>query len=177
MEAHQQLGRGAGGAARLDPARSIGGGEERLRPGRVVAIHERCLGAVDRHRLGVRGEAGHADAQLFRLLDRALEQHAAAAHRGTDGAGHRIGPGIGGDAHRRLDLVEAERDRDGGIGRQLQRVVLGIGDVRLVAGRTALPHLRIGEGDLQRRHLRDHRHELGRRHAARQPLEPARAAR
>ena len=83
----------------------------------------------------------------------------------------RVGPRVGRDAHRRLDLVEAERDGDGGIGRELKRVVLGIGDMRLVAGRPTLSHLRIGEGDLQRRHLRDDRDQLGGRHAARQPFE------
>ena len=52
---------------------------------------------------------------------------------------------------RRLDLVEAEGHRGRRVGRELQRIVLGVGDVRLVAGRLARPHLRIGEGDLHAR--------------------------
>ena len=84
MEAHQQLGAGAGGAAHLDAARGIGGGEEGLGPGRVVAVDEGALGAVDRDRLGIGGEAGHADLQLLRLLAGALEQRPRAADRGAD---------------------------------------------------------------------------------------------
>ncbi len=51
--------------------------------------------------------------------------------------------------HSRLDLVESECDRGRGIGSHLQRVVLGIGHVRLITGRLAGAHLAVGEGDLE----------------------------
>ena len=55
--AHQALGARARGEAHLEPARGVAGGQERLRPGRVVAVDEDLLGAVDRDRLGVRRQA------------------------------------------------------------------------------------------------------------------------
>ena len=169
VEAHQQLGACARGAAHLDAARGIGRGEKGLRPRRVVAVDEALLGAVDRDRLGIGGEAGHADPELLRLFARALKQRPPASDRGADRAGDGVRPGIARDPHRRLDLVEAERDRGRGVRRHLQRIVLGVGHVRLVAGRLARAHLAVGEGDLERRQLRHHLGELGRRHAVRKP--------
>ena len=93
--------------------------------------------------------------QFLRLLARTLEQRAPAADRGAHRAGQRIGPGIARDPHRRLDLVEAEGHGGCGIGRELQRIVLGVGHMGLVARRLARPHLGIGEGDLERIQLRD----------------------
>ena len=78
--AHQALGARARGEAHLEAARGVAGGQEGLRPGRVVAVDEDLLGAVDRDRLGVRRQAAHAELELGALLDRALRQRA----RGRD---------------------------------------------------------------------------------------------
>ena len=97
------------------------------------------LGAVDRHRLGIGGEARHADPQFLGLLAGALEQRAPAADRGADSTGDGVGPGIARNPHRRFDLVKAEGHGGGGIGRELQRIVLGVGHMGLVARRLAAP--------------------------------------
>ena len=81
---------------------------------------------------------------------------------GADGAGERVRPGVAGDALRGLDLVEAEADGDRGVGGELERVVLGVGDVALVSRRAAGAHLRVGEGDLERGEVADDLGEPGR---------------
>ena len=172
VEAHQELGAGAGGRAHLDAARGIGGGEERLRPGRVVAVDEGAFRAVDRDGLGVGGEARHGDLQLLGLLAGALEERAPAADRGADRAGERVRPGV---ARRRASSSRSRRSRAptaiAASAASCSGIVLGVGHVRLVAGRAARAHLRIGEGDLQRREVADHLGELGRRQAVREPHE------
>ena len=90
VDAHQQLAAGARGAARLEAAAGIGRDQEGLRPGRVVAVDEGALGAVDRHGLGVGGEPGQRQAQLLGLLDRALHQRVAAGDRRADLAADRV---------------------------------------------------------------------------------------
>ena len=169
MEPHEQLRPRPRRAAHLDAARGIGRREKGFRPRRVVAIDEALLGAVDGDRLGVRREPGHADPEFLRLLARALKQRPPASDRGPDRACKRIRPSISRDSHRRLDLVESECDRGRGIGSHLQRVVLGIRHVRLIAGRLARAHLAVGEDDLERGELGDDFGELGRRHAAGEP--------
>ncbi len=56
------------------PQGRVADGEERLEPRGVVTIGEHLLGAVDRHRLGVRDQAAHTEFQLAGLLHRALRQ-------------------------------------------------------------------------------------------------------
>ena len=147
------IGRSTRGAAHLDAAAGIGAGQERFRPRRVIAIGEGFLGAIDRDGFGIGGEARHADLQFLVLFARTLEECPPAPDRGTDRASQGIRPGVAGDAHGGLDLVEAEGDGSGGIGGQLQRVVLGVGDMALIAGGLPRAHLREGEGKLDRLYL------------------------
>ena len=165
VDAHQQLAAGAGGAARLEAAAGIGRDQEGLRPWRVVAVDEGALGAVDRDRLGVGGEAVQGQAQLLGLLDRALHQRVAAGDRRPHLAADRVQPGIARDPHGGLDLGEAQPHRGRGVGRHLQRVVLGVGDVGLVGGLAPRAQLRLREGQLDRVQPAHHVGELGRGHA------------
>ena len=168
---HQQFRAGAGSAAHLDAARGIGRRQECFRPGRIVPVDESALRAVDRNRFSIGGEAGHADFQFFRFLAGALEERTGAADRTADAARNRIRPGVSRHAHRRLDLVETERHGDRCIGGKLQRIILGVGDMRLVARGTPGPHLGIGKGDFQRVELGDDFGELRRRQAVADPDE------
>ncbi len=77
--AHQRLRPRARREAHLDAARRVGRAEERLRPGRVVAVGEDRLGAVHRERLGVRHEPLDRELEVAALLDRALRHHAGPA--------------------------------------------------------------------------------------------------
>jgi len=142
---------------RQNAARGVSRCEKSLRPGRIVAVDKTLLRAIDRHGFGIGCKPGHADFQLFGFLDRALEQNAA-ADCGAHGAGQRIGPAIAGHPHRRFDLIEAQLCGDGGVGSQLQRVVLGVRDMGLVPRPAARPQLGLGECQLEggqhARHLR-----------------------
>ena len=105
--AHQRLGAGAGGEAHLDAARGVRRAEECLRPGRVVAVDEDRLGAVDRERLRVGDEAADRELEVAALLDRALGHHARAPGLRADEERDRVQRRVAGDADGRLDLGEA----------------------------------------------------------------------
>ena len=70
-----------------------------------------------------------------------------------------------GDPHGGLDLREAQPDGGRRIGRHLQRIVLGIGNVGLVCGLAPRAQLRLREGQLDRVQPAHHVGELGRGHA------------
>ncbi len=150
MEAHEQLGACSRRAPHLDAARGIGSGQKGLRPRRVIAIDKGLFRAIHRNCLGVGGESGHGDAQLFRLLARTLEQRAPSPHGGTDGACQRVRPCIARYPHGGLDLVDLECYCGCRVSRELQGIILGIGHVRLVARCLPRAHLGIGESDLER---------------------------
>ncbi len=176
--AHQHLGAGAGGEARLQPARGVAGREERLRPRGVVAVHEDLLGAVDGDRLRVGGEPAHAELELGRLLDGALGERPGARDLAADEQGERVGGGVPQDGDGRLELPEAVRDGRGGIGGDQQRMVDPVRDVRLDGGRAAHSHLLHRLEDLDRRQEREHLRDLGGRHARDEPRDlPARDGR
>ena len=168
MEAHQKLGRRAGGATHLDAARSVGRRKPGLRPGRVVAVDEGAFRTVDGDGLGIGGEACHADLELLGLLAGALKERTGAADGGADAAGQRVRPGIPRDPHGRFDLVEPQGNGDGRVSAQLQWIVLGVGDMGLITRCLAGAHLGVGEGDLHRVELGHDLCQLRGCHASRQ---------
>ena len=155
--AHQALGARAAGEAHLQAARGVAGGEEGLRPRRVVAVDEDLLRAVDRDRLGVRRQPAQPELELRPLLDRALRQRAGGRHLRADQQRQRVGGRVAQHRHGRLELAEAERHGRGGVGGEQQRVVDAVGDVRL--DRRRPPHA----------HLGHRRQQLDRRRAAPAP--------
>ena len=167
--AHQRLGAGAGGEPHLDAARGVGGAEERLRPGRVVAVDEDLLGAVDRQRLGVGDEAVDRELEVAPLLDRALGHHAGPARLRADEERDRVQRRVAGDADGRLDLGEAARRRLGRVGREQRRALLQVRHVRLVRRRAAGPQLLEREHQLDRVEQAGDARELRRRQATREP--------
>ncbi len=169
--AHQALGPGAAGEAHLEAARGVAGGEEGLRPRRVVAVHEDLLRAVDRDRLGVRRQPAQPELELRPLLDRALRERAGRghlrAHQQRQGVGRRVAQH--GDG--RLQLAEAERHGRGRVGREQQRMVDAVGHVRLDRRRPPHAHLGHRRQQLDGREQRQHLGDAGRRHAAHQARE------
>ena len=116
MKPHEQFGTGARRAAHLDAARGVSRRQKSLGPRRVVTIDESFFGAIDRHRLGIGGEARHADLQFLGLFARTLEQGAPAAHGSSHGAGQRVRPGIAGNPHRGFDFIKTKGHRGRRIG-------------------------------------------------------------
>lgn len=165
MEAHQEFRARAGGCTRLDAARGVRGGEEGLRPGRIVAVDETVLRAVDRKGLRVGGKAREADPEFLGLLDGALKERLAGADGQSDHAGKRARPGVARHPDCGLDFVEAELHGGGRISGQLQRVILGVGDMGLVAGLAAGPQLRLGKSQFQEIEMAENLCKLRRRHA------------
>ena len=90
-------------------------------------------------------------------------------HRRADQAGHRVARRVGQHRDGGLDLAEAERGRGGGVGREQQRVVQPVGDVRLVARRAAAAQLGHGQAELGGPEQGQHPGELGRGGARGQP--------
>ena len=131
---HQRLGAGAGREAHLDAAAGVRGSEERLRPGRVVAVVERLVRAVDRERLGVRHEALDGEPEVEALLHRALRHHAGAPGLRTDQQRHGIQRRVARHPDGRLAFGEAAQRSLGGVGGEQRRVLLEVRDVRLVGG-------------------------------------------
>ncbi len=96
--AHQRFRARARCETHLDTAAGVGRGEERLRPGRVVAVREGLVGAVHRERLGVGDESLDREPQIEALLDRALRHHAGAPRLRADEQGHGIERRVARDA-------------------------------------------------------------------------------
>ena len=161
--AHQRLRAAAARDPHLEPAGGVGRAEERLGPGRVVAVDEDLLGAVEADGLGVGGEPPQAELELERLLDRALRERAGGADLRADEHRERVGRRVGVDRHGGLDLAEAVGDRGRGVGGEQQRVVEPVGDVRLVARRPAHAHLAHRHLQLDRAQQGDDAGELLRR--------------
>ena len=155
----------------LIPRDAYAEARKRLRPGRVVAVDEHRLGAVDRERLRVRGDALDRELQRPPLFDRALRQHARPPGLGADEDRHRVQRRVARDADRRLDLGETARRRLGGVGREQRRVLLQVRDVRLVRRGTAGAQLLQGEHHLDGIEQRDHARQPRRRQPARKPDE------
>ena len=131
--AHQRLGAGAGREAHLDAARGVRRCQKRLRPGRVVAIDKRALGAIDRKRLGI-GDRPLIASGGPSFLDRALGQHAGAARLRADQHRQRVQRRKARDADRRLELGKAARRRLGRVGRQQRRARLRLVTCAWLAG-------------------------------------------
>ena len=129
---HQRLRAAAGREPHLHAPRGVGGGEECLRPRRVVAVDEHRLRAVHRQRLGVRHEPLHGQLEIAAFLDRALRHHAGAAGLRADEQRDRVERRVAGDSDRRLELGEAARRRLGGVGGEQGGALLEVRDVRLV---------------------------------------------
>ena len=55
-----------------------------------------------------------------------------------------------------INLIKTQGHGDGGIGGELQGVVLGVGDMALIAGGTPGAHLGIGKGDFERGQVAHH---------------------
>ncbi len=169
--AHQRLRAGAGGEAHLDAARRVGGAEKRLRPGRVVAVHEDGLGAVDRERLGVGDEPADGELEVPPLLDGALRHHPRAPGLGADEERDRVQRRIAGDSDRRLDLGEPAPSRLGRVRREQRGALLQVRDVRLVGGRPPRSELLQREHQLDGVEEADHAGELRGGEATREPDE------
>ena len=174
---HQRLRAGAGREAHLHAARRVRRAEERLRPGRVVAVDEHRLGAVDGERLGVGDEAADRELEVASLLNRALRHHAGATGLRADENRERVQRRVARDADRRLDLGEPAAGGLGRVGGEQRRALLQIGDVRLVARVSARAQLPKREHQLHGVEQPDHARELRRRQAARQPARARRAGR
>jgi len=162
---HQHLGARARGHPHLHAAGGVRGGQERLRPGRVVPVGEDLLGAVERDGLGVGGKPAHAELQFDGFFHRALDEHTLGRHGRADQARDRVARRVGEDRNGRLDLTEAEARRGRGVRGEQQRVIEPVGDVRLVARRAAGAQLGHRDAELGRREQGEHAGELGRRGA------------
>ena len=136
--------------------------------GRVVAVHEHGLGAVHRQRLRVGDEPLDRELEVAPLLDRALGHHAGAAGLRADEDRDRVQRRVARDADRRLHLGEAARGRLGGVGGEQRRVLLQVGDVRLVGRGPPRAQLLQREHQLDRVEPRDHACEPRRCQAARE---------
>ena len=159
--AHERLRAGPRGEPNLDAAGGVGRGQESLRPGRVVAIMESLLGAVDGQGLGVGGQARQGQLQAERLFHGALGQGRAPSGLGTDEQGQGVEGGVAGDADRGLQLGEAPFHRLGRVGGQQGRILLAVGHVGLVGGGPAGPHLLQGHHHFHGVEPVDHLHDLG----------------
>ena len=169
--AHQRLGAAAGGEAHLHAPRRVRGGEKRLRPGRVVTVHEHGLGAVHRQRLRIGDEPLDRELEVAALLDRALRHHARPAGLRADQDRDRVQRRVAGDADRGLHLGEAARRRLGGVGGEQRRVLLQVRDVRLVGRGPPRAQLLEREHQLDGVEPGDHAREPRGRQPAREPDE------
>jgi len=138
---HLHFGAGARCEAHLQAARGIGRSEESLGPGGVVTVDEHGLGAIDRHRFGICGDAAHAELQLCGFFQRALRDHAAAAGLRADQEAQGREWGIARHADRVLHLREAVEAGLSAIGRDEYGIVLQVRHVTLGGGGAARPHL------------------------------------
>ena len=159
--AHQGLRARPRGKSHLDAAGGVGRGQKGFRPGRVVAVVEGLLGAVDREGLGVGGQPQQGQLQAEGLLHGALGQGRAPPRLGTDEQGQGVEGGVAGDTDRGLQLREAPFHRLGRVGGQQGRVLLAVGHVGLVGGRPAGPHLLQGHHHFHGVEPVDHLHDLG----------------
>ena len=167
--AHERLRAAAGGEAHLDAARGVGGGEQRLRPGRVVAVHEDRLGAVDGERLRVRHEPLDGELEVPPLLHGALGHDAGSAGLRADEDRERVQRRVARHTDRRLDLGEAAQGRLGGVGGEQGRVLLQVRHVGLVGGAAARAQLLQREHQLDRVEQRDDAREARRCEPAGEP--------
>ena len=164
---HQRLGARAGGEAHLDAARGVRRAEERLRPGRVVAVREDRLRAVHGERLRVGHEPADRELEVAPLLDRALGHHARSPGLRPDEERERVERRVARDADGGLELVEPAPRGLGGVGREQGRALLEIRHVRLVAGVAAGAQLLERHHQLHRVEHPDDAGELRRRQAPR----------
>ena len=81
---HLHLRAGARGEPHLDAPGGVGRGQERLRPGGVVTVDEHRFGAVHRDRLGIGGDAAHAEFEFGGLFEGTLGQRHALADLAAD---------------------------------------------------------------------------------------------
>ncbi len=173
--AHQALGSRPRGEAHLEPARGVARGQERLRPGRVVAVDEDLLRAIDRDRLCVRREAAHAELELQALLDCALRERARRGHLPSDEQRDGVERRVAQQRHRRLELAEAQRHGARRVRCEQERMIDAVGDVGLDRRRAAHAHLLHRREQLDGREESEHARELRRRHARREARDlPAR---
>ena len=168
---HQCLGAAARGETHLYAAGRVGGGEQRLRPRRVVAVDEDGLGAVNGERFRIGDEALDRELEVPPLFHRALRQHAWApglrAHEDRD----RVQRRVAGDANRGLDLGEAARGSLSRVCCEERRALLQVRHVRLVGRPPPRAQLLERKHQLDRVEHRDDAREPGRRQPARQPDE------
>lgn len=169
--AHEGLAARSGGAAHLHAAGRVGRGEEGLGIRGVVPVDKHFFGAVNRDGFRVGGQAEHAELQLGGLLHRALGEHAGAAALGSDQQPEGAQRRVPGDAHRGFGFGEAAQGGLRRVAGDLHRVIPQVGDMALVGGGAALPHLLHGHHHFHHVHVAEHLAQPGGGHAPGQPVD------
>ena len=152
----------------LTPRDAYADAEERLRPGRVVTVHEHGLGSVHRERLRVGDEPADRELEIPPLLDGALRHHARPTCLRADEERDRVQGRVAGDAYGGLDLREPPPSRLRRVRCEQRRALFQVGYVRLVRRRSPCAQLLEREHQLHRVEQADDPRELGRSQPARE---------
>ena len=129
---HEHLRAGARGKSHLQSARSISGIQKCFGIGRVVTVDEHLFGTVDRNCLSVCSQAADTEVKLGCFLGRALGQHAGTSDLRANENGHGRERRVTRNSHGRFLLGKAAQGALSRVGRELDGLVLEIGDMRLI---------------------------------------------